>query len=199
MTYRVRRKFTSSTFYVEDQLCKVCVSPEYKYEEGHYFWKVGFAVGKSRRQLNDWWNDRSNKRKRSIKNQFTGKVGMKAIRRGFQEVLRLRWVIQSGDFIELDCTSGDPDRQFHAWSRWHKHHPEWILDTKRKAFRWYRPPLIQDPVRKHFKIVGLTPKNLYANTAGSRYFDCFQVFLKDGCTALSIPQTADLLTQLLAN
>ncbi len=116
MSYRVRRKFTSSTFYIDDQICKIFFDPEKEYQKGYWFWKVGFVVGKSKRQLNDWFHDRKNKRTRSIMKKITGRTGMKAIRRGFQEVLRLRWIIEPGDCIELDCTSGDPDRQFHALS-----------------------------------------------------------------------------------
>jgi len=124
MSYRVCRKFTSSTFQVEEQLCKIFLDPMVEYQPGYYIWNVGFAIGKSQRQLNDWYWKRKNKRARSLNNQLVGRSGLKAIRRGFEEVLRLRWCIEPGDGIVLDCTSGDPERQFHAWSRWHRRNPE---------------------------------------------------------------------------
>ena len=197
MTYRVRRKFTSSTFYIDDQICKIFFDPEKEYRKGYWFWKVGFVVGKSKRQLNDWFHDRKNKRTRSIMKKITGRTGMKAIRRGFQEVLRLRWIIEPGDCIELDCTSGDPDRQFHAWSRWHKHHPEWVINPEHKAFYWYRPPYYDDAVWNSFDIAAVVPENIYANTVGDNYFNCFRVHPKGGKKDISMEQTLELLGQVL--
>ncbi len=124
---------------------------------------------------------------------------MKAIRKGFKEVLRLRWLIQPGDCIELDCTSGDPERQFRAWSRWHKHHPEWVIDYDKKIFYWYRPPYPDDAVWKSFDIVPIVPENIYGNTIGDRYFDCFRVQPKGGKKDISMDQTLELLGQVLPN
>ena len=92
MSYRTRRKFTSTTFAVGDHLCKIFLQPVCEYRPGYWIWNTGFAIGKSRRQLNDWYWKRNNKRRRSLDGAFNGKVGIKAIRRGFMEVLRLRWV-----------------------------------------------------------------------------------------------------------
>ena len=58
MTYRISRKNTSSTFRVGKQLCKVTFVPWYEYRPGYWIWNVGFAVGQSRRQLNDWYYKR---------------------------------------------------------------------------------------------------------------------------------------------
>ena len=102
---------------------------------------------------------------------------MKAIRRGFQEVLKLRWTIPIGDALVLDCTSGDPERQFHAWSRWHRYHPEWVINKEKKEFYWYRPPYLTDKVWKEKKvIIPLVPKDLLMNTAGENYFKCFDSY-----------------------
>jgi len=195
MTYRVRRKFTSSTFYIDDQICKIWFDPEREYRKGYWFWKVGFAVGKSKRQLNDWFNERNNKRTRHIHKKITGRTGMKAIRKGFQEVLKLRWIVQPGDCIELDCTSGDPERQFHAWSRWHRYHPEWVINYEKKIFYWYRPPYYDDTIWKSFNIVPITPVDWAANTAGDAYFNCFRAYPKGG--ELSMEQTLELVGQVL--
>ena len=199
MTYRVRRKFTSSTFTVEGQLCKIFMEPFSKFEKDYYFWNVGFAIGKSNRQLNDWYWKRKNKRNRSIRNQMIGRSGLKAIKRGFEEVLRMRWLIEPGDAIILDCTSGDPERQFKAWSRWHRYHPEWVIDFKKKEFYWYRPPYSDDPVREEFSITPLTPSDPLANTANERYFDCFRVSPKFETDELSMKQIASLLSPVLVS
>ena len=55
MSYRVRRKFTSSKFIVDGQLCKIFLGPMSIYKGSNYLWSVGFAIGKSNRQLNDWF------------------------------------------------------------------------------------------------------------------------------------------------
>ena len=197
MTYRVRRKFTSTTFCIDDQICKIFFSPEKEYREGFWLWKVCFAVGKSRRQLNDWFNDRKNKRARSLHKKMTGRTGMKAIRKGWEVVLRLRWVVQPGDAIELDCTSGDPERQFHAWSRWQRHHPEWVVNFDTKMYYWYRPPYADDPIWESFDITPVVPENKYVNTGGDRYFDCFLVRPKGGKKSISMQQTLELIGQVL--
>jgi len=199
MTYRVRRKFTSTTFRLGDQICKIFLDPlhEMKDYKGYWFWMGGFAIGKSNRQLNDWFRDRNNKRTRSIQNKITGRAGMKAIRRGFEGILRLRWNIEPGDCLSLDCTSGDPDRQFRAWSRWHRYHPEWVIDYDRKEFYWYRPPYSTDPIRKSFNIIPFTPEDPLANTAAERYADSFHIHPKGSNSHLSNQQIADLLAQVL--
>lgn len=178
MTYRIRRKFTSSTFRVGDQICGIFLEPMVEYRPGFWMWNVGFAVGKSRRQLNDWFWNRKNKRARSLTNRLVGKSGMKAIRRGFEEVLRLRWNLQPGDALVLDCTSADPERQYHAWSRWHRYHPEWVLDPIKREFIWYRPPYPDDTVWDYFEIRGIIPPEPLGATGSDRYFDCFLLRLK---------------------
>ena len=172
----LRRKFTTSTFIVEGQLCKIFFEPLSEYQKGFWFWNVGFAVGRSNRQLNDWYWKRKNKRARSIRNKITGKSGLKTIKKGFDTVLDMRWILQPGDCLRLDCTSGDPDRQFHAWSRWHRHHPEWLIDYDKKEFIWHRPPYANDPIWNTHKIIGYTPTNTRMNTADQRYRSCFQAF-----------------------
>ena len=199
MTYRIRRKFTSSTFKVEGQICKIFLEPIKEYEPGYWFWNTGFAVGKSIRQLNDWYWKRKNKRVRRMQNKFTGKSGIKTIRAGFEEVLRLRWCIEPGDCIALDCTSGDPDRQFRAWSRWHKYHPEWIIDYENKEFLWHRPPYGDDPIRKDFNIVPLIPEDPLANTFRENYFECFRAYPKDPNAELTMEQISALLSPVLSS
>ena len=171
MTYRIRRKLVSSTFTVGNHLCKVFLEPFYEHTPGFYMWNTGFAVGKSHRQLNDWYQCRKNRRCRSLDKQFTGRVGIKAIRLGFEKVLRLRWALHPGDALVIDSTSGCPDKQFRAFSRWCP--PEWGKDFERKEFYWQRPPYANDPIRNNYHIIGVTPRDPLADTAESRYHDCF--------------------------
>ena len=47
-------------------MCKVIIDPWCKLDNGFWAWNVGFAVGKSNRQINDWYHKRKNKRARSL-------------------------------------------------------------------------------------------------------------------------------------
>tara|TARA_R100001082_G_scaffold28067_1_gene14064 strand:+ start:122 stop:709 length:588 start_codon:yes stop_codon:yes gene_type:complete len=193
MTYRVRRKFTCSKFYIDNFLCKVFIKPLREYKKGYWQWEAGFVVGKSNRQMNDWFRDKQNKRARAVRNKMTGRVGMKAIKRGFEEILKLRWLIKPGECLTLDCTSGNPDKQFRAWSRWHKYHPEWVIDYENKTFTWFRPPYLEDSVWNSFDIQGINPEDLLANTYDIRYFDSFRVQLKNKSSELTEKQLMDLM------
>ena len=124
MTYRPHRRTLTSTIKVGNHLCKVFISPWDDVPDGTVVWKVGFAVGKSRRQINDWYRVRRNKHYRSLHKHMTGTEGFKTIPRGFNEVLRLRWLIPAGDTIFIDCTSADPEKQWKTFSRWRRWHPD---------------------------------------------------------------------------
>jgi len=201
MSYRTRRHLTSSTFRVGSQICKVFLDPQEEFQPGFCAWNVGFAVGKSKRQINDWYNNRKNKRQRSLKQQIVGQSGIKTISRGFKEVLKLRWFIEPGDALFIDCTSGNPERQFKISQHWlgSKSHPEWIIDYENKKFFWYRPPYPNDPIRKLFLIEPVIPLDPMANTFGNNYFECFRVRTKVDCTDLPMDQTLALLGQVLHN
>lgn len=139
MTYRPRRRMLTSTIKVGNHLCKVFIMPWQNVPDGTVVWKVGFAVGKSRRQLNDWFYFRQNRRYRSLHRQMTGTEGFKTIPRGFNEVLKLRWQIPSGDTIFIDCTSADPEKQWKTFSRWRRWHPDWFVNEALKEFYWTKP------------------------------------------------------------
>ena len=79
MSYRVRRKFTSYKFCVNGQICKFFLDPKKEYLPGFYFWNVGFAIGKSNRQLNDWYREKKNKRAKKLRRRLTGKSGIKPL------------------------------------------------------------------------------------------------------------------------
>ena len=139
MTYRPHRRTLTSTIRVGKHLCKVFIKPWGKMPSGAVVWKVGFGVGKSRRQINDWYHVKQNRRRRSLHKHMTGTEGFKTIPRGFNEVLRLRWLIPAGDTIFIDCTSADPEKQWKTFSRWRRWHPDWFVNEHLKEFYWTRP------------------------------------------------------------
>ena len=139
MTYRPHRRTLTSTIKVGKHLCKVFIKPWDKMPSGAVVWKVGFGVGKSRRQINDSYRLRQKRRRRSLHKHMTGTEGFKTIPRGFNEVLRLRWLIPAGDTIFIDCTSADPEKQWKTFSRWRRWHPDWFVNEHLKEFYWTRP------------------------------------------------------------
>ena len=198
MSQRVRRKFTSSTFCVDGYICKVFLEPVEKYISNFYIWSIGLAIGKSKRQLNDWYKRRKNKRARSLEGKISGKRGIKILRRGFQEILKMRWLIEPGDALSGVCRSVKTDKEFKAFYRWVKKHPEMIINYPNREFIWYRPPFPNDPVRKQFKIIPVVPSDKLISTIGSSYYDCFLVRPKVQGSSLSMEQITDLLSPVLA-
>ncbi len=198
MTYRVRRKFTSSKFCVDGYLCKVFLEPVEEYDCGFYIWNIGLAIGKSNRQLNDWYRRKKNKRARTLEGKINGHIGLKALRRGYEEILKMRWKIEPGDALSAVCISGAPDKQFKAFHRWIRRHPEIAINYQNREFIWYRPPFPRDPVRKQFKIIPIVPTDKLMSTMGSSYYDCFRVQPKVPDSLLSMEQITDLLSPVLA-
>lgn len=199
MTYRTRRKYTATTFPVGNQICKIFLEPYLEYTPGFFIWNVGFAVGKSKRQLNDWYRNRKNKRGRSLRKKIVGRAGSKTIFRCVQELFTLRWHIEPGDGMLADCTSAAPDRQFSVFSKWFRNHPEWILDPERKEFLWYRPPFANDECRKYFNVRGLVPANPLMSTTGENYHSCFLLAPKGQRNFQSIHEIIHQLNQVQEN
>ena len=179
MSKRIRRKSISNTFKIKGHLCKVIISPWCKLENGFWAWNVGFAVGKSNRQINDWYHMRKNKRARSLRKKFTGDVGLRAIAEGWRTVLKLRWNIEPGDSITFDCTSGKPEQQFRAFQYWRRYHCDWLYDEDKLEFYWTRPPYPDDTIWKKAEIIGVTPKNPLEPIHPGAYFDCFTLLPYD--------------------
>ena len=180
-----RRKFTTYKFFVEGQICKVFFQPQKEFKKGFWIWNVGFAVGKSNRQLNDWYWKRKNKRSRSIHRQMTGRKGIKTVTIFFKEILKLRWILEPGDVFYCDCTSFKPEQQFKIGLRFVRNHPDWAIDHDKKIFFWHRPPYSDDEIWDTHKIIGKLPPNPLLSMGNSQYVQCFDAFPIDQCTARS--------------
>ena len=122
------------------------LDPWCKLDSGFWLWNVGFAVGKSNRQINDWYHKRKNKRARSLNKKFTGDVGLRAISEGWRTVLKLRWNIEPGDSIMFNCSSGKPEQEFRTIKYWRRYHCDWLYDEDKLEFYWTRPPYPDDTI-----------------------------------------------------
>ena len=186
--YYRRRKFTTYKFFVEGQVGKVFLRPQKKWKDGFWLWHIGFAVGKSTRQVNDWYYLKQNKRAKAVRNRITGKAGIKTVIEAIKGIMTVRWSLHPGDVLYCDCTSSEPDKQFKAMSWLIRKHPEWAIDPEARIFFWHRPPYANDDIWKTHEIIGKTPANLLQSTANNQYFECFDASPKDQYTAKSKDQ-----------
>jgi hypothetical protein len=180
MTYRLSRKRSTTTFKINDQYCKVFLTPVEQFNTDNWVWKVGFAVSKSKRQLNDWNSERKNKRAQQLRNSISGRSGIKTITEGFRQVLLMRWNLEPGDALFIDCTSKKADAQFRAFSRWLDYHPDWNSDVISKMFWWHRPPYGGDPIYELGRIIPVVPEDPLAPLVDEQYFACFRVDFHPG-------------------
>jgi len=175
MTYRVCRKRSTTTFKINDQYCKVSLTPLKPWSGDKWLWQVHVAVSKSKRQLNDWYKEKKNKRSNNMKSHLTGKSGIKALTNSATAILKLRWKLEPGDCLYLDCQSCKPDKQFRAYYYWVKNNPDCSIDAEKRRVWWHRPPYLGDPLYEMGQIIPVVPEDPLAPVVGERYFECFRV------------------------
>ena len=173
MYKRVRRKFTSSTFCVNGQICKIFLTPVKEYLPGFYFWSFCFGIGKSNRQLNDWYQEKKNKRANKILNKMTGKSGVRPSNIAFKKMMKARWMLEPGDVLIVKCQSLKPNQQFKTLLRWQRKYPDWIINNKNKELIWYRPPYPHEDIYKYCNVIKRMPDDPFLISQGSNYLLCF--------------------------
>ena len=178
MNIRIKRKFKSFKYSINDQICKVFIEPVGFDKNGCYVWNVGVGISSSNRELNDWYWNRKNKRAKSMRLNLPGKGGFKSARCAFFSILKARWHIPAGDMIVWNCESVEPDKQFKATMRWVKNHKDIFVNHERREFWWHRPPCFDDPIWKNYEIIGKTPNFPCESTSNDNYFKCFDTFEK---------------------
>ena len=92
-------------------------------------WLASLAVGKSKRQLNDWMS-RKTKRKRVIQldSNLTGKLNVKLMLRVMEQVHAWCDELANGDMFVFNCESAEPQKQFDVWGKW--------LSRRNKGYTW---------------------------------------------------------------
>ena len=183
-----RRKFTTYKFFVEGQVGKVFIRRQKKWKDRFWMWHIGFVVGKSVRQVNDWYHAKQNKRAKAVRRKITGKSGPKFLIEGMKGVMTLRWNLEPGDVLYLDNTSAEPDKQFRAVGWLLRKHPEWSVDKEAKIYFWHRPPYANDDIWETHEIIGKEPTNPLLSTESNQYFQCFDAYPIDQYTAKSKDQ-----------
>ena len=109
--------------------------------EGGCVWLASLAVGKSRRQINDWLKRKTRKQKvRRLDMSLTGKFGPKTQAIAIRQVRQWLTEIPYGDSISLRCESTVSDKQFRVWKKWFEKHEDlnWEISKEHKAFFFYK-------------------------------------------------------------
>jgi len=182
MRQRIRRQLISTKFKLNKKLCKLFIDPWYTYEKGFWVWNVGFAIGKSNRQLNDWYNQRRNKRANAIRKKMSGPGDYRSFYQAWRRILKLRWQMPPGDSLMIDCTGAYPEQQYKVYKfltdSKYRQHPDWHWREELKQIYWTRPPSRLNPAWKKGIIIPKLPKDLYAPVTSENYLDSFYVSLK---------------------
>jgi hypothetical protein len=110
-----------------------------------YVWLASLAVGKSKRQINDWMNQRKKKSVSRLSSNLTGKFGPRTQAIAIRQVRQWVEELPAGDMIALRCESALPDKQFRVWKKWFTKHEDirWEVKEEFKAFWFYKSSPIE--------------------------------------------------------
>ena len=134
-----RHKKTGTIFLPDGTILKMRLIPWIRTENG-CVWLASLAVGKSKRQINDWMNQRKKKSVSRLSLNLTGKFGPKVQAIAIRQVRQWMIEIPGGDSICMRCESALPNKQFRVWKKWFKKHedPAWDISDEHKSFFFYR-------------------------------------------------------------
>lgn len=110
--------------------------------EGGCVWLASLAVGKSRRQINDWLKRKTKKKNvRRLDSCLTGKYSNLSQAIAIQQVRRWVQELPPGNSITLRCESAKPDKQFRVWKKWFQRWEDkkWDINEEFKSFFYYKP------------------------------------------------------------
>ena len=140
---RVKRKKLVQTFIEKNEVITVTRLLPWMPIGKNYAWIVSLAVGKSRRQINDWLMRRCRRRRvLQFDQHLTGLGGYKSQAFAARQLSVWLDVIPEGDMIVFICESAEPERQMKVWKKWLlRHEPNLLssIDEETKSFYIYKP------------------------------------------------------------
>ena len=105
-------------------------------------WLASLAVGKSKRQLNDWMNRRTRKKQvRCLDFNLTGKLTVKLMLQVMEQVHAWCDELNNGDMFVFNCESAEPQKQFRVWGKWlsrKEHGYTWVPNKELLSFYFYK-------------------------------------------------------------
>lgn len=136
---RSRKKKTITIVLPDGFLLKMRLIPWIPTKKG-CVWLASLAVGRSKRQINDWMNQRKNKSVAKLNANLTGRLGFKTQAIAIRQVRQWIEELPKGESISMRCESAVPEKQFRIWSKWFKKHESstWEISTQHKSFFFYK-------------------------------------------------------------
>jgi hypothetical protein len=140
---RIKRKKLVKTLRLENGAIAVTRLIPWIHTGKSYAWMASLAVGKSRRQINDWLKRRTRrKRVKQLDNNLTGLGGNAGHAIALRHLYTWLAVIPPGDMVMFYCQSAEAERQMVIWKKWiNRHHPNLLysIDEETKSFYIYKP------------------------------------------------------------
>lgn len=136
---RSRKKKTITLVLPDGFLLKMRLIPWIPTKKG-CVWLASLAVGRSKRQINDWMNRRKKKSVAKLDGSLTGRLGFKTQAIAIRQVRQWVEELPKGESISMRCESAVPEKQFRIWSKWFKNHESsaWEISTQHKSFFFYK-------------------------------------------------------------
>ena len=141
MSYRIKRKkITRSIKINQKQFIKLRFIPWVRTPNG-CVWLASMALCRSKRQVNDWLQEKKNKRARQLKFNLTGKDSNRIQAIGVRVLREWINVIPPGDSLAFRCDSAKKEKQFRVWKKWFTKNESsnWIIEEDLKTFFYYKP------------------------------------------------------------
>ena len=137
-----RKKKTKTVVLPDGQVLKMRLLPWIRTEKG-CVWLASLAIGRSKRQINDWMDRRKKKSVAKLDRSLNGTFGPKTQAIAIRQVRQ--WVdeLPKGESIALRCESTVPDKQFRVWKKWFTKHEDirWEISEEHKSFFFYKSML----------------------------------------------------------
>ena len=103
-------------------------------------WLASLAIGRSKRQINDWMDRRKKRSVAKLDKSLNGTLGLKPQIIAMRQVRQ--WVdeLPKGESIALRCESTVPDKQFRVWKKWFTKREDirWEISEEHKSFFFYK-------------------------------------------------------------
>ena len=99
-------------------------------------WLASLAVGKSKKQINDWLQQRKKRSVNRLSSKLTGKLGPRTQALAIRQVRQWIGELPPGDSLCLRCESALPEKQFQVWKKWFTKHEDkdWVINDEFKYF-----------------------------------------------------------------
>jgi hypothetical protein len=108
-------------------------------------WLICIAVSKSKRQLNDWLNQRKNKRVHSLSSNMTGKSGPQPLFWAFKQMHIVQDALPVMDSLWFWFDAVEKDKQRRVYMKWFERYakPGWQYLKDSDSFYFFKSPTLK--------------------------------------------------------